>query len=47
MTRQLSTTARNRYRDAYVAAFPAAAVLVIRTGVPAGVGGATRSGVQR
>jgi hypothetical protein len=37
---QLSTATRNRFRDAYVAAFPASASLVIRTGSPAGVGGA-------
>lgn len=35
---QLSTTTRNRLRDAIVAAFPAGASLVIRTGAPAGVG---------
>lgn len=40
MTVQLSTTTRNRFRDAYVAAFPAGATLQIRTGSPAGVGNA-------
>jgi hypothetical protein len=38
MAIQHSTATRNRFRDAYVAAFPAAASLVIRTGSPAGVG---------
>jgi hypothetical protein len=38
MAIQHSTTTRNRFRDAYVAAFPAAASLVIRSGSPAGVG---------
>jgi hypothetical protein len=37
---QHSTVTRNRLRDGYVAAFPAGASLVIRTGAPAGVGGA-------
>ena len=40
MAIQLSTTTRNRFRDAYVAAFPAGASLVIRSGTPAGVGNA-------
>jgi hypothetical protein len=40
MAIQHSTPTRNRLRDAYVAAFPAAASLVIRTGAPAGVGNA-------
>jgi hypothetical protein len=40
MAIQHSTTTRNRLRDAYVAAFPAAASLVIRTGAPAGVANA-------
>lgn len=40
MTIQHSTTTRNRMRDAYVAAFPAGATLDIRSGAPAGVGGA-------
>jgi hypothetical protein len=38
MAIQHSTTTRNRFRDAYVTAFPAGATLVIRTGSPAGVG---------
>jgi len=37
MAIQHSTTTRNRFRDAYVAAFPASASLVIRSGAPAGV----------
>ena len=40
MAVQFSTVLRNRFRDAYVAAFPAGAVLVLRSGAPAGVGGA-------
>lgn len=40
MAIQHATTTRNRLRDGYVAAFPAGAVLSIRTGAPAGVGGA-------
>jgi hypothetical protein len=40
MAIQHSTVTRNRFRDGYVAAFPAGASLVIRTGAPAGVGGA-------
>ena len=40
MTIQHSTATRNRMRDAYVAAFPASAVLDLRSGAPAGVGGA-------
>jgi len=40
MALQYSTTTRNRLRDAYVAAFPASATLVIRTGAPAGVANA-------
>jgi hypothetical protein len=40
MAIQHSTVTRNRLRDAYVAAFPAGASLVIRSGAPAGVGGA-------
>lgn len=40
MAIQHSTTTRNRLRDGYVAAFPAGATLSIRTGTPAGVGGA-------
>lgn len=40
MAIQHSTTTRNRLRDGYVAAFPAGATLDIRTGAPAGVGGA-------
>jgi hypothetical protein len=40
MTIQLSTTTRNRFRDAYVTAFPAGATLEIRSGAPAGVGSA-------
>ncbi len=40
MAIQLSTTTRNRFRDAYVTAFPAGASLVIRSGTPAGVGNA-------
>lgn len=40
MTVQLSTATRNRFRDAYVAAFPAGATLQIRTGSPAGVSNA-------
>jgi hypothetical protein len=40
MAIQHSTATRNRLRDAYVAAFPASASLVIRTGAPAGVGNA-------
>ena len=37
MAIQHSTTTRDRLRDGYVAAFPAGASLVIRTGAPAGV----------
>jgi len=37
MAIQHSTATRNRFRDAYVAAFPASASLVIRTSTPAGV----------
>jgi hypothetical protein len=40
MAIQHSTTTRNRLRDGYVAAFPSGSSLVIRTGTPAGVGGA-------
>jgi hypothetical protein len=40
MAIQHSTPTRNRLRDAYVAAFPAGASLVIRTGTAAGVGNA-------
>lgn len=40
MAHQLSTTTRNRLRDAYVTAFPAGTVLELRTGGPAGVGNA-------
>jgi len=45
MAIQHSTATRNRFRDAYVAAFPASASLVIRTGTPAGVGGAAGGSV--
>ena len=40
MAIQFSTATRNRFRDAYAAAFPAAAVLTLRTGAPAGANGA-------
>lgn len=40
MAVQYSTVTRNRLRDAYIAAFPDGAVLVIRTGAAAGVGNA-------
>lgn len=40
MAIQHATTTRNRLRDGYVAAFPAGALLQIRTGAPAGVGSA-------
>lgn len=40
MAQQLSSVTRQRYSAAYIAAFPAAAVLSIRTGAPAGVGNA-------
>lgn len=40
MAIQLATPTRNRFRDAYVAAFPAGSVLTIRTGSPAGVANA-------
>lgn len=40
MAVQLSTTTRNRLRDAYVAAFPAGSILELRTGGLAGVGNA-------
>lgn len=40
MARQLSTTTRNRYRDAWVAAFPAGTFLRLYTGAPSGVGNA-------
>ena len=45
MAIQYSAATRNRMRDAYVAAFPAAASLVIRTGAPAGVGNAAGGSV--
>jgi hypothetical protein len=45
MAIQHSTVTRNRLRDGYVAAFPAGASLVIRTGTPAGVGGAAGGSV--
>jgi hypothetical protein len=37
---QLSTPTRNRFRDAYLAAFPAGSLLQIRSGNPAGVANA-------
>ena len=40
MAIQHSDTTRNRLRDGYVAAFPAGASLVIRSGAPAGVANA-------
>ena len=40
MAQQLSSVSRQRYSAAYIAAFPAGASLVLRTGAPAGVGGA-------
>ena len=40
MARQLSTTTRNRYRDAWIAAFPAGAELRLYTATPTGVANA-------
>lgn len=40
MARQLSTTTRNAYRDAYAAAFPAGSELRLYTAAPTGVGNA-------
>ena len=40
MARQLSTTTRNRYRDAWTTAFPAGAELRLYTGTPTGVANA-------
>jgi hypothetical protein len=37
---QLSTTTRNRLRDAYITAFPAGSILELREGSPQGVGSA-------
>ena len=45
MAQQLSSVSRQRYSAAYIAAFPAGASLVIRTGTPAGVGGAAGGSV--
>ena len=45
MAIQHSTPTRNRLRDAYVAAFPSGASLVIRSGAPAGVGSAAGGSV--
>lgn len=44
MARQLSSTTRNRYRDAWVAAFPAGATLTIYSGTVTGVTNAAPSG---
>ena len=40
MAIQQSTVTRNRIRDAFSAAFPAGAIISLRTGAQAGVGGA-------
>lgn len=40
MAEQLSTTTRNRYRDAWIAAFPAGTELRLYTATPTGVGNA-------
>jgi hypothetical protein len=44
MATQLSTTTRNRYRDAWVAAFPAGATLTLYSGTVTGVANAAPSG---